>query len=203
MNTLLRGIIIGVGVSLGLGLGVAMALVVQSNDFKSGEPISSSRIKGYFDTISGELAALDSRIDAVQAMSVTISELEATISALENRLDGASRYLGQSLAMSVSEIGGYRGAAVYCTEFFTTPAHMCTAHDLVIAQSRGQTINVGGWYAAGIRTESVSTRTINDCYGFTKADVGLEGPLWSPGAADAKWQSGFCEQVRPFLCCAD
>lgn len=134
------------------------------------------------------------------------ANIETRLAALEVLAYPANRsstYLGQSALFNVPDIGGYSGAAAKCSTQFATAAHMCTAHDLVVAQSRGQSIDKSGRYSAGLRTEALTDGTVNDCHGFTDGDAGLNSPWWSADVSDNKWQTHPCNTNKAFLCCAD
>jgi len=163
-------------VSLVAGLIVAaVAYAAVPNSFSPNQPISSTAMNQNF-------ASLDERLRALESPDLC----------------------GQTSKLQPGEIGGYAGARTKCTDACGVPAHMCTAHDLVMVTSTGRQVTTSGWYASGVRIDAVRevNHTVNDCQGFRFTDGGQEGPYWFSGSGgDAGAQTNRCDAREPVLCC--
>lgn len=154
--------------------------------------------------VGGIAMGVPHQFGASQPLSA--ADMNANFKSLEDRLARLETpdLCGQTANLQPGEIGGYSGARTKCTSACGVPAHMCTAHDLVMVTSTGRQISTSGWYASGLRIDAVRevNHTVNDCQGFRFTESGEEGPYWQGGGgSDAGPQTIQCDARVPVLCC--
>lgn len=109
---------------------------------------------------------------------------------------------GATVAVSPGDLGGYTGATATCrnpalVEECGMRAHMCTAHEIVLLASEGETIP-GGWFSTGTAVSN-GDALVSDCAGWTDSTGTLRGTYWAEGAN--RPDTATCNFEARILCC--
>lgn len=109
---------------------------------------------------------------------------------------------GSTVAVSPGDLGGYTGATATCrnpalVDGCGMRAHICTAHEVVLLASEGESIP-GGWFSTGTAV-SHGDALVSDCAGWTDSSGTQRGTYWVESGN--RPDTATCNFEARILCC--
>lgn len=181
-----------------LGVGSFVGAEVPLKVFAPGEKILSSEVNANFKAIA---QAIDLNKGSVRIPKVLMHPTKT-----KGRL---------AAAINGTEVVGYKGAAALCQQAMaSTSAHLCTTHEMILADSFDLIKTQGcGWIAGGVYQRNVvntsCTETNYDCDGYQN-DIGgppscttsASGSSWCfDKNLNGKYGTNSCGNAIPLFCC--